>query len=223
MMPRQATVFAALALMLVAVPLRAQVAAGGAIPAARAAAREALASGDSETRQAAASRLGEIGTMDDVEPLLAALRDEDEAVRALAEASVESIWSRSGDRGVDLLYRQGVRQMAMGAYPDAVLTFTRIVRRKPDFAEAWNKRATVYYTLGDFDRALADCAETLKRNPRHYGALAGYGLIYMHKGEPERALDYFGQALEINPNLDDVREHSRALRRMIDEKIRHSV
>jgi tetratricopeptide (TPR) repeat protein len=87
---------------------------------------------------------------------------------------------------------------------DAIATFTRVIELKPDFAEAWNKRATAYFLAGDYRRSLADCDEVIKRNPDHFGALSGYGQIYLQLDQPEKALEYFRRALEINPNLDGV-------------------
>jgi tetratricopeptide (TPR) repeat protein len=88
----------------------------------------------------------------------------------------------------------------------AVDSFTRVIERKPEFAEGWNKRATAYYLMGDLDLSLKDCDEVIERNPAHFGALSGYGLIYVAKGELEKALGYFERALEINPNMSGVQQ-----------------
>ena len=81
---------------------------------------------------------------------------------------------------------------------------TAIIGRKPDFAEGWNKRATLYYSIGEYQKSLRDCDEVIKRNPLHFGALAGYGLIYVQLDQPDRALEYFKRALKINPNMQGV-------------------
>src|SRR5439155_1570724 len=86
-----------------------------------------------------------------------ALRDEDEVVRALAENSLWQVWSRSGDPQIDALFRLGVEQMSEGAAPAAIQTFTSIIEKKPEFAEGWNKRATIYYLVGEYDKSLRDC------------------------------------------------------------------
>ena len=62
----------------------------------------------------------------------------------------------------------------------SIAFFTRVIEKKPNFAEAWNKRATVYYMMGDFDKSMYDINETLKLEPRHFGAMDGMGLIFMH-------------------------------------------
>ncbi len=173
---------------------------------------------DVEARRQATAWLGELGTMADASVLLAALRDPDDVVRALAEHSVWQVWSRSGDPEVDALFQIGVEQMQRGAGAAAVETFGQIISRKPDFAEGWNKRATVYFLMGEYARSLKDCDEVIKRNPSHFGALAGYGQIYLRLGQPERALDYFQRALTVNPNLAGVEAAIEALKQTLIEK-----
>jgi tetratricopeptide (TPR) repeat protein len=164
----------------------------------------ALAGGDVEGRRAAVVTLGKEGQMADAGALLDALFDEDEGVRSLAEGAVWRVWSRSGDAKVDALLESGIRDSGrMGA---AVDDFTRIIEMRPDFAEGWNKRATAYYLMGDLDQSLHDCDEVIVRNPSHFGALSGYGLIYVQRGELERALEYFERALAINPNMQGVQQ-----------------
>jgi tetratricopeptide (TPR) repeat protein len=178
----------------------------------------ALAKPDTEARRQAATRLGEVGTMADAPALLRALHDPDEQVRFRAERAVWRVWSRAGDPEIDALFEQGLEQMNRGLADGAIETFSTIIARKPDFAEGWNKRATIYFLIGDYDKSLADCAEVVKRNPQHFGVLSGYGQIYLRLDEPERALDYFERALKINPNLRQVETVIGELRRIIVEK-----
>jgi tetratricopeptide (TPR) repeat protein len=159
---------------------------------------------DVDTRRLAAARLGDTGRMEDGPALVRALRDPDVVVRALAENSLWRVWSRSGDAEVDALFALGVEQMSLRQGPAAVELFTRIIEKKPDFAEGWNKRATVYFLMGEYDKSLSDCDEVIKRNPAHFGALSGYGQIYLQMGEPERALPYLERALAVNPNMEQV-------------------
>ena len=177
----------------------------------------ALAKPDAEARRQAATRLGEIGTMADAPALLRALHDPDGEVRVRAERAVWQVWSRAGDPEIDALFQQGLEQMNRGLADAAIETFSTIVARKPEFAEGWNKRATIYFLIGDYDKSLADCAEVVKRNPQHFGVLSGYGQIYLRLDEPERALDYFERALKINPNLRQVEIVIGELRRIIVE------
>jgi tetratricopeptide (TPR) repeat protein len=173
---------------------------------------------DVETRREAAAWLGEVGTMADAPVLIAALSDTDEVVRALAEHSVWQVWSRSGDAETDHLLQIGIEQMGRSDGPAAVKTFTSVIQRRPDFAEGWNKRATVYFLMGEYEKSLQDCDEVMKRNPSHFGALAGYGQIYLQLDQPERALQYFRQALRVNPNLRGVAQIIPQLERALMER-----
>ncbi len=187
-------------------------------PLTREQALEALAKSDLEARRQGAAWLGEKGNMSDVSRLLKALRDPDEVVRTLAEHSLWELWSRSGDPEVDNLYQIGIEQMNQGDAPGAIETFTAIIGKKPEFAEGWNKRATLRYLVGDYVESLADCEEVLKRNPAHFGALSGFGMIYLQLGRPEKALEYFQQALDVNPNLAEVKAAVEELKRLLSER-----
>lgn len=173
---------------------------------------------DVETRREAAAWLGEVGTMADAPVLLRTLTDPDEVVRALAEHSVWQVWSRSGDAETDHLLQIGIEQMGRRDGPAAAQTFSAVIQRRPDFAEGWNKRATVYFLMGDYQKSLQDCDEVMKRNPSHFGALAGYGQIYLQLDQPERALQYFRRALRVNPNLRGVAEIIPQLERALLER-----
>ncbi|MBI4593938.1 MAG: tetratricopeptide repeat protein [Candidatus Rokubacteria bacterium] len=182
-----------------------------------------LAGRDVGARREAAQTLGAMGIMTDAPRLVAALRDPDPLVRATAERSLWLIWGRSGDDEVDLMFQVGLEQMNAQEAVLAVDTFTRIIQRRPDFAEAWNKRATVYYFLGQYQKSLADCDEVMKRNPNHFGALSGYGMIYLQLGEPEKAVTYFERALQANPNLDQVESTLGMLRELVQRRRRNSI
>lgn len=177
-----------------------------------------IKSPDVEKRRGAAAWLRELGVMADAPVLLGALSDGDEVVRVLAEHSVWKVWSRSGDAHADGLLQIGIEQMSHGDGPAAVETFTKVIERKPDFAEAWNKRATVYFLMGENEKSLHDCDEVLKRNPVHFGVLAGYGQIYLRLDQPERALGYFRRALRINPNMSGVRQVIPELEQLLTER-----
>jgi tetratricopeptide (TPR) repeat protein len=183
----------------------------------------ALSDARPQARRAGVSQLGDVGKMADVTLLLKSLRDQDTETRELAERSIWEIWSRSGNAEVDALYRIGVAQMAAGDLEQSITTFTRVIRQKPDFAEGWNKRATLYFLAGDLRKSLADCEEVMKRNPYHFGALSGYAQIYVRLERYERALEYSRRALEINPNLDGVRRNMEVIEHLIEQRRRQSV
>lgn len=172
----------------------------------------ALASTDVMQRQRALQWFAASGNSADADLLLDRLADDDQQLRAAAEGVVWMLWSRSGDADVDRLLQGGIHDMNQGHMAQAVETFTRVIERKPEFAEGWNKRATAYYLMDDLDQSLKDCDEVIKRNPNHFGALSGYGLIYIKRGELERALEYFERALAIDPNLKGVEESIELIR-----------
>ena len=178
---------------------------------------------DIGARRGAASALAEAGTMADAPSLLDALRDPDVRVRALAERALWEIWSRSGNDDIDHLLRAGVVELQHGQLEASIDTFSEVIRRQPDFAEGWNKRATVYYLVGEYRKSAADCDEVLKRNPSHFGALSGYGMIWLRLDEPARALERFEQALAVNPNLESVRETIDALRTLLIQQRRNAI
>jgi tetratricopeptide (TPR) repeat protein len=163
-------------------------------------------------RRDADDQLAQHGQTSDADLVIEALHDTDPDVRVHAEVAVWVLWGRSGDPEVDRLLQSGTQRMEAGEMGQAVEAFTRVTERKPDFAEGWNKRATAYYLMGDFDQSLKDCDEVIKRNPQHFGALSGYGMIYLRLGELENALGYFQRALEINPNLKGVEESIELIR-----------
>jgi tetratricopeptide (TPR) repeat protein len=169
-------------------------------------------------RREAIVRLGEIGTMPDVQPLIRALRDPDEEARARAERAIWRIWSRSGKPEVDALYRIAMDEVERGDLDKAIETFTQVIKLDPSFAEAWNKRATLHFLAGDLRKSLADCDEVLKRNPQHFGALAGYAQIHVQLENYEKALDYARRAVAVNPNLEGTRELIEALEATIAER-----
>ncbi|HSL49781.1 MAG TPA: tetratricopeptide repeat protein [Candidatus Deferrimicrobiaceae bacterium] len=215
-MSRAATALAALALALGLFASGAAAQAKG--PLTREQALAGVQSPDLETRRHATAWLGEVGVIADAPVLIGALSDQDEVIRALAEHSVWQVWSRSGDTEADSLLQIGIEQMNRGDGPAAVETFTKVIQRKPDFAEAWNKRATVYFFMGEHEKSLRDCDEVMKRNPVHFGALAGYGQLYLQLDQPERALEYFRRALRVNPNLGAVRQIIPQLEQLLTER-----
>jgi len=177
-----------------------------------------LQEGGPPARRDAIARLGEIGTMPDVQPLIQALRDPDEDVRARAERAIWQIWSRSGKPEVDALYRIGMDAVERGELDKAIETFSQVIKLDPSFAEAWNKRATLYFMTGDLRRSLADCDEVIKRNPQHFGALAGYAQIHLQLENYDRALAFARRALAVNPNLEGTRELIEALEQLVEQR-----
>lgn len=168
----------------------------------RAQALAALGHPDVGARLAGVDRLAAIGLMVDADRVIERLGDSDPRVRSSAAAAVWQIWGRSGDPAIDKLFARGLEQMQSSALGDALATFNEVVRRKPSFAEGWNKRATIYFLLGEHEKSLKDCEEVFKRNPNHFGALAGAGQIHLQLGNLRSALEFFRRAVKVNPNLE---------------------
>jgi tetratricopeptide (TPR) repeat protein len=185
-------------------------------PASRQEALSGLQSADAPTRAAAVAWIARNGRAGDDAPLYARLRDESPTVRGFAEQALWLIWSRSGDTAIDQLLERGVDEMQSGRSREAIATFSEVIRRRPAFAEGWNKRATALYLAGEFQRSLADCDEVLKRNPGHFGALSGLGQVYLALQDYDNALAAFRRALEVNPNMVGVELQIR----MLEEKTR---
>ena len=176
-----------------------------------------------DLRRQAIVKLGKVGQPADEALLLAALRDPDPESARLAEAALWEVWGRSGDKQVDAILRQGAYALSQGRLATSVEFFSEAIKRKPAFAEAWNKRATAYFIMGDYQRSLKDCDQVIKRNPKHFGALAGYGQIYLRLDEPKKALKYLEQALEINPNMDQVSQLIEQIQGQLEERRGQSI
>lgn len=133
------------------------------------------------------------------------------------EGRIWLIWMTydGGDGDVVRLMRQGQQAQADGDLAAAEGYYDRVVELAPDFAEGWNRRATVRYLRGDYAGSIADIEATLALEPRHFGALAGLGLCYLGLAAPERALDAFEEALAVNRHLAGARAHAEALRMML--------
>jgi tetratricopeptide (TPR) repeat protein len=185
-------------------------------PQTRAEALTALNSPDAAKRAEAIVWIANNGNMADTELLHERLRDESPFVRGFAEQGLWALWSRSGDTQVDALMAKGAEEMEADHYAEAITLFSEVIRRKPEFAEGWNRRATVYYLAGDYARSLADCDQVLRRNPGHFGALSGVGQIYARLEEYEQALVWFRRALDVNPNMLGVEINMRE----IEEKLK---
>ena len=164
--------------------------------------------------------IAERGAMADQPLLLERLRDDEETLRGLAEQALWRLWSRSGDEQTDRLLAEGTALMHSGRLAEAIATFSEIIRRRPGFAEGWNKRATARYLAGDYRGSIADCAEAVRRNPSHFGALSGYGQIYFRLERYEEAIRWWRRALRVNPNMAGVEANIEGTRELLQEQLR---
>lgn len=113
----------------------------------------------------------------------------DAAETEAVQHEIWSAWMQSGDEQTNTAMRSGVAAMAEAEYSHAVALFSGMIERNPDYAEAWNKRATAYYMRGDFKTAISDIEQVLRLEPRHFGALSGLASIYLVIGDKRMALD----------------------------------
>jgi tetratricopeptide (TPR) repeat protein len=140
----------------------------------------------------------------------------DEASAKHVEARIWAIWLQTPSDTVALLMTRA--KAAMDAQnPDVALKLLdAVVRLRPDYVEGWNRRATLYYLRNDYARSLQDIEQVLAREPRHFGALAGLGMIMQDLGDDKRALDAFRKALAVNPHLDKVPELVKTLSEKVE-------
>ena len=130
----------------------------------------------------------------------------------LTVLQIWQIWYETQNKNAAALLAAGEREVTRGRLDDALAIFDELVTVAPDFAEAWNRRATALYLLGDFAASIADCRKVLALEPRHFGALWGMAEMHRQRGEDALALDAYERALAVNPHQGDSREAVRALR-----------
>ena len=190
--------------------------------ASRAEALKGLGAAEPLQRAEAIAWIAEHGLPADDEALRQRLTDENPFVRGYAEQGLWLLWSRSGDEAIDALMAKGLAEMQARQFKASIATFSEVIRRKPAFAEGWNRRATALFLAGELRRSLADCDEVMKRNPNHFGALAGYGQIYYQLEQYDKAIEYWTRALRVNPNMDSIEDAIRNAERMLAERRKHS-
>lgn len=112
-------------------------------------------------------------------------------------------WFESGDDAIDQLMEQAVSRRNQYDFNGALEILDRVIAQKPDYAEAWNQRATVYFHQGEYEKSLWDVAKTLELEPRHFGSMAGRAVIRLFQGKPALARQNLLQALEYHPFLKE--------------------
>lgn len=142
----------------------------------------------------------------DLDALFDQLLTSDAAESQKIEQEIWIEWSKSGSPAMDLLLQRGRDALGVGDATTAIEHFSAIIDHSPEFAEAWNGRATAFYTSGDFGQSVADIAMVLQLNPRHFGALVGLASILESTENPERAVEVYKAALAIHPHLEGVAE-----------------
>src|ERR1051325_5722392 len=149
--------------------------------------------------------------------LFEALKAAPEADSAkLVEGRIWALWLASGSDTADLLMSR-VKTAIDGKDNNlAIELLTAVIGLKPDYVEAWNKRATLYFASKDYGKSLADIRPVLARAPRHFGGLSGLGIIMQEFGEDKFALEAFRKALAVNPHLPKIPDFVKTLAEKVE-------
>jgi tetratricopeptide (TPR) repeat protein len=127
------------------------------------------------------------------------------------ERRIWGIWIEAGDPEIDQLMAVGSAAMSAREFPAALSAFNRIVEKRPDFAEGWNRRATLYYLMGEYQKSLDDIDRTLALEPRHFGAMSGLGLVNLELDREAEAAKAYRRFLEIDPRNESARKNLDAI------------
>lgn len=164
-----------------------------------------------------------LATADQKDPRLDALfkrlKQVSEPMAAIiTEQEIWSIWLEPPDAATQPFIQAGMGAMHQGDHAAAIKAFDKVVDLAPEFAEGWNKRATVHYLAGNLEASLADIDKVLALEPRHFGALSGRGLVYARLGELERALKAFEDALAVHPQMTGARINADGIRAILQKR-----
>lgn len=153
----------------------------------------------------------------DIDTLFGALKvAPDEASAKAIEDRIWAIWIASGSDTCNLLMSRVRVATDDKDYDLAIKLLDSVIALKPDYVEAWNRRATVYYLKQDYAHAIADIGEVLAREPRHFGALSGLGIILQDLGDDKDALTAYRKALAIDPHLENIPDSVKTLREKVE-------
>jgi tetratricopeptide (TPR) repeat protein len=140
----------------------------------------------------------------------------DEASAKHVEARIWALWMQTPSDTAALLMTRAKAAMDTQNIDVALKLLDSVVKLRPDYVEGWNRRATLYYLKNDYVHSMEDIQQVLAREPRHFGALAGLGMIMQDIGDDKRALDAFRKALAVNPHLEKVPELVKALSEKVE-------
>jgi tetratricopeptide (TPR) repeat protein len=140
----------------------------------------------------------------------------DEASAKHVEARIWAIWIQTPSDTASLLMARAKTAVDAKKIEIAIKLLDSVIKLRPDYIEAWNRRATLYYMQNDYARSLADIREVLIREPRHFGALAGLGMIMQEVGDEKRALEAYRKALAVNPHLDKIPDQVKSLTEKVE-------
>lgn len=167
-----------------------------------------------ETRKAALFALGLLGTMEANSPMARLLHDGDNDVVDMATASLWNLWFRadSEENNTELQKATRIRDREK-----ALECMTNLINKAPDFAEALNQRAIVYFRMKQYEDSIADCQRALDLNPWHFGAQVGMAQSFMKMKKHRSALKAFRNTLKIHPRMEGVADAIRTLEKVLGE------
>jgi len=140
----------------------------------------------------------------------------DDTSAKAVEDRIWAVWSGAGNDTTSLLMSRAKKAIDGKNYDLALRLLDAVIEIKPEYTEAWNRRATVYFLKKDYVNSMADIGRVLAREPRHFGALSGLGLIMQDIGDEKHALDAYRKALEVYPRLKGMEEKVKTLKEKVD-------
>jgi tetratricopeptide (TPR) repeat protein len=140
----------------------------------------------------------------------------DDTSAKAVEDRIWAFWTAAGNETTGLLMSRAKKAIDDSNYDLAVKLLDAIIEIKPDYTEAWNRRATVFFLKKDYANSLADLGKVLTREPRHFGALSGLGLIMQDIGDDKHALDAYRKALAVHPRLKGVGDKIKSLTEKVE-------
>ncbi|MCH7812707.1 MAG: tetratricopeptide repeat protein [Planctomycetes bacterium] len=170
---------------------------------------------DDDTAKVAAACLGVVGTLEHSAALAGALHHDDAVMVTMAEHALWQIWFRSARPPACIKVAQAAHLIALQRFTEARHLLDEAIGLAPDFAEAYNQRAIVYFLTDRFLESMADCKRVLRSNRWHFAARAGLGHCFAQLGQYTRALGHYQAALRIHPRMDGIRQSIQQIRRTV--------
>lgn len=156
-------------------------------------------------------------TIRDANALLDSLADSEDGREAdVLARQIQSLWNESGSDAVDLLMRRASVAVQVRNFALALDLLDTVIALAPDYAEGWNRRATVHYLRDDYALSISDVAEVLRLEPRHFGALIGIGVMLDEMGQDRQAQQFIAEALRVHPYLSGARERLSSIERRLE-------